>query len=90
MSVLRITICLRREKKSLIFAPMQAVVFQEIRNDEKYKPFVLKYKAHILKYMPCIFYSKPCVFFNVPQQEKNDDSDAIFKGIPDKGDTTRK
>ena len=40
--------------------------------------------------MPCIFYSKPCVFFNVPQQEKNDDSDAVFKGIPDKGDTTRK
>ena len=39
--------------------------------------------------MPCIFYNKPCVFFNVPQQEKNDDSDAIFKGIPDKGDTTR-
>ena len=40
--------------------------------------------------MPCIFYNKPCVFFNVPQQEKNDDSDAVFKGIPDTGDTTRK
>ena len=30
------------------------------------------------------------MFFDIPQQEKNDNSDAIFKGIPDKGDTTRK
>ena len=71
MSVLRITICLRREKKNLIFAPMQAVVFQEIRNDEKYKPFVLKYKAHILKYMPCIFSYKPCGFSGVGKHNGN-------------------
>ena len=40
--------------------------------------------------MPCIFNNKPFVFYNSPQHYKNNDSDAIFKDIPDKGDTTRK
>ena len=30
------------------------------------------------------------MFFDVPIQEENNGSDAIFKGIPDKGDATRK
>ena len=40
--------------------------------------------------MACIFYNMPYVILHGAQQGENNSSDAIFKGIPNKGNTNLK